>query len=106
MVVVTVAKKHDDIEEFFEQLVLVVIVICGSCKRKDMIREMQKERVATEIEVVVVLRYVKEEGSTLSNRNQENGHALVFQAGVLSSIRRRFLSSYLLQFVIFTCYRR
>ncbi|XP_023752232.2 uncharacterized protein LOC111900583 [Lactuca sativa] len=113
LVVVVVAKKHDDVEEFFEQLGLVVTVVCGSCKRKDMIREMQKERVATEIgisetetgrglnqeislvragdtrwgshfriivgllnlfsEVVVVLKYVKEEGSTLSNRNQANG---------------------------------
>ncbi|XP_023740665.1 uncharacterized protein LOC111888789 [Lactuca sativa] len=92
---------------------LVVNVVCGSCKRKDMIREMQKERVATEIgsgeiepgrglnqeislvragdtrwgshfktivslvklfaEVVVVLKYVREKGSTLSNRNQAKG---------------------------------
>ncbi|XP_023767342.2 uncharacterized protein LOC111915937 [Lactuca sativa] len=110
LVVVEVAKKHDDVDEFFEQLALVVTVVCGSCKRKDMIREMQKERVAAEIgigetetgkglnqeisliragdtrwgshfrtivslvnlfaEVVAVLKYVKEEGSTLSNRNQ------------------------------------
>ncbi|XP_023766940.1 uncharacterized protein LOC111915517 [Lactuca sativa] len=110
LVVVAVAKKYDDVDEFFEQLGLVVTVVCGSCKRKNMIREMQKERVATEIgigetktgrrlnqkislvragdtrwgshfrtivsllnlfaEVVAVLKYVKEEGSTLSNRNQ------------------------------------
>ncbi|KAL7583123.1 uncharacterized protein LOC111879243 [Lactuca sativa] len=49
LVVVAVAKKHDDVDEFFEQLALVVTVIC---------------------EVVAVLKYVKEEGSTLSNRNQ------------------------------------
>ena len=113
LVVVAVAKKHDDVDEFFEQLVVVVIIVCGSCKRKDMIREMQKERVAAEIgigetetgkrlnqkislvragdtrwgshfrtivslvnlfaEVVAVLKYVKEEGSTLSNRNQAKG---------------------------------
>ncbi|XP_023753981.2 uncharacterized protein LOC111902371 [Lactuca sativa] len=113
LVVVAVAKKHDDVEEFFEQLGLVVTVVCGSCKRKNMIREMQKERVAAEIgigetktrrglnqeislvragdtrsgshfrtivsflnlfaEVVTVLKYVKEEGSTLSNRNQAKG---------------------------------
>ncbi|KAL7614002.1 hypothetical protein Lser_V15G09224 [Lactuca serriola] len=49
LAVVAVAKKHDDVEEFFEQLGLVVTVVCGSCKRKDMIREMQKERVTVEI---------------------------------------------------------
>ncbi|KAL7616282.1 hypothetical protein Lser_V15G03992 [Lactuca serriola] len=110
LVVVAVAKKYDDVDEFFEQLGLVVTVVCGSCKRKNMIREMQNERVATEIgigetktgrrlnqkislvragdtrwgshfrtiisllnlfaEVVAVLKYVKEEGSTLSNCNQ------------------------------------
>ncbi|KAL7592893.1 hypothetical protein Lser_V15G31753 [Lactuca serriola] len=113
LVVVAVAKKHDDVEEVFEQLGLVVTVVCGSCKRKYMIREMQKERVAAEIgigetetgrglnqeislvragdtrwgshfrtivsllnlfaEVVTVLKYVKEEGSTLYNRNQAKG---------------------------------
>ncbi|XP_023730872.1 uncharacterized protein LOC111878583 [Lactuca sativa] len=113
LVVVAVAKKHDDVDQFFEQLALVVTVVCGSYKRKDMIREMQKERVAGEIgigetktgkglnqeislvragdtrwdshfrtivslvnlfaEVVAVLKYVKEEGSTLSNRNQAKG---------------------------------
>ncbi|KAL7608359.1 uncharacterized protein LOC111909050 [Lactuca sativa] len=110
LVVVAVAKKHDDVDEFFEQVALLVTIVCGYCKRKDMILEMQKERVAAEIgigetetgkrlnqkislvragdtrwgshfttivslvnlfaEVVAVLKYVKEEGSTLSNRNQ------------------------------------
>ncbi|XP_023758054.1 uncharacterized protein LOC111906535 [Lactuca sativa] len=51
LVIVVVAKKHDDVEEFFEQLALVVTVVCRSCKRKDMIREMQKERVAAEIDI-------------------------------------------------------
>ena len=32
--VVADAKKHDDVEEFFEQVALVVIIVCGSCKRK------------------------------------------------------------------------
>ncbi|XP_052619618.1 uncharacterized protein LOC111899568 [Lactuca sativa] len=41
--------KHDGDEEFFEQLDLVVTVVGGSCKRKDMIQEMQKERVESEI---------------------------------------------------------
>ncbi|KAL7590978.1 hypothetical protein Lser_V15G33764 [Lactuca serriola] len=98
---VAVAKKHDDVEEFFEQLVLAVTI------------RSKKERVATEIgigetetrrrlnqeislvragdtrwgshfrtivsllnlfaEVVAVLKYIKEEGSTLSNRNQAKG---------------------------------
>ncbi|XP_023755104.1 uncharacterized protein LOC111903566 [Lactuca sativa] len=49
LVVVVVAKKHDDAAEFFEQVTFVVTVVCGSCKRKNMIREMQKERVAAEI---------------------------------------------------------
>ncbi|XP_023763639.1 uncharacterized protein LOC111912136 [Lactuca sativa] len=48
---VAVAKKHDDVEEFFEQLALVVTVVCGSCKRKYMILEMQKEKVEAEISI-------------------------------------------------------
>ncbi|XP_023760010.2 uncharacterized protein LOC111908413 [Lactuca sativa] len=68
--VMTVTKKHDDVEEFFEKLAMVVTIICGSCKRKYMTREMQKERVTTEIEIVAFPKYIKEDVSTLSNRKQ------------------------------------
>ncbi|KAI3739944.1 hypothetical protein L2E82_30358 [Cichorium intybus] len=49
LVIVAVAKKHDDAKEFFEQLALVVTVVCGSCKRNDMLLEMHKKRVEEEI---------------------------------------------------------
>ncbi|CAI9266032.1 unnamed protein product [Lactuca saligna] len=51
LVVVAVAKKHDDVEEFFKQLTLVVTVVCGSCKRKDMIWEIKNVRVKAEIAI-------------------------------------------------------
>ncbi|XP_023743007.2 uncharacterized protein LOC111891158 [Lactuca sativa] len=113
LVVVAVAKNHDGAKDFFEQLALVVNVVCASCKRKDIIRESYKERVQKEIgngeidtgrglnqeislvrvgdtrwsshyktitslknlfpEVVKVLNYVEEEGSSLHNRNQAYG---------------------------------
>ncbi|XP_039053351.1 zinc finger MYM-type protein 1-like [Hibiscus syriacus] len=113
LVIVAVAKSHDGAHEFFEQLALVVNVVCASCKRKDIIRESYKKRLKTEIgigetetgrglnqelyliragdtrwgshyktiislmnlfpEVIEVLKYVEEDGSTLSNRNQVYG---------------------------------
>ncbi|XP_052627599.1 uncharacterized protein LOC111898342 [Lactuca sativa] len=45
LVVVAVAKKHDVISDFFEQISLVVNVVCASCKRKDLLREQARERV-------------------------------------------------------------
>ncbi|XP_052625693.1 uncharacterized protein LOC111912614 [Lactuca sativa] len=84
LVVVAVAKKHDDVDEFFEQLALVVTVICETGKGLN--REISLVRAGDTrwgshfrtivslvnlfAEVVAVLKYVKEEGSTLSNRNQ------------------------------------
>ncbi|XP_023750038.2 uncharacterized protein LOC111898343 [Lactuca sativa] len=44
LVVVAVAKKHDGISDFFEQISLVVNVVCASCKRKDLLREQARER--------------------------------------------------------------
>ncbi|XP_023754954.1 uncharacterized protein LOC111903409 [Lactuca sativa] len=49
LVVVTVAKNHDGDDDFFEQLALVVNVVCASCKRKYIIRDSYKERVQKEI---------------------------------------------------------
>ncbi|XP_023750523.1 uncharacterized protein LOC111898858 [Lactuca sativa] len=49
LIVVAVAKNHDGAKDFFEQLTLVVNVVCASCKRKDIIRESYKERVQKEI---------------------------------------------------------
>ncbi|KAL7590672.1 hypothetical protein Lser_V15G37980 [Lactuca serriola] len=49
LVIVGVAKKHDGVDDFFEQLSLVVNVVGGSCKRQDMLRESQRERVQMSI---------------------------------------------------------
>ncbi|XP_023744251.1 uncharacterized protein LOC111892447 [Lactuca sativa] len=113
IVVVAVAHNHDVADDFFEQLALVVNVVCTSCKRKYIIRDSYKKRVQKEIgngeieitrglnretsvvrardtrwgshyktiislknlfpEVVKVLKYVEEEGSSLNNRNQAYG---------------------------------
>ncbi|XP_052619778.1 uncharacterized protein LOC111891719 [Lactuca sativa] len=45
LVVVAVAKKHDGVSDFFEQISLVVNVVCASCKRKDLLREQARQRV-------------------------------------------------------------
>ena len=45
LVVVAVAKKHDGVNDFFEQISLVVNVICASCKRKDLLREQATKTV-------------------------------------------------------------
>ncbi|XP_052621486.1 uncharacterized protein LOC111882654 [Lactuca sativa] len=44
-VVVAVVKKYDGVSDFFEQISLVVNVVCASCKRKDLLREQARERV-------------------------------------------------------------
>ncbi|XP_052622295.1 uncharacterized protein LOC128127674 [Lactuca sativa] len=97
LVVVVVANKHDDVDEFFEQLALVVTVVCGCSEigigetepRRGLNQEISLVRVGDTrwgshfrtivslvnlfAEVVAVLKYVKDEGSTLSNRNQAKG---------------------------------
>ncbi|XP_023732940.1 uncharacterized protein LOC111880756 [Lactuca sativa] len=99
LVVVAVAKKHDDVEEIFEQLGLVVTFVCGSLETEIGIggtetgRELNQEISLFQVgdtrwgshfrtivsllklfaEVVTVVKYVKEEWSTLSNRNQAKG---------------------------------
>ncbi|XP_062222594.1 uncharacterized protein LOC133921645 isoform X2 [Phragmites australis] len=45
LVIVAVAKKNDDISDFFDMISLLLNVVGASCKRKDMIRESQQERV-------------------------------------------------------------
>ncbi|KAL7584485.1 uncharacterized protein LOC111885399 [Lactuca sativa] len=45
LVVVAVAKKHDGVSDYFEQISLVVNVVCASCKRKDLLREQARQRV-------------------------------------------------------------
>ncbi|KAL7600738.1 hypothetical protein Lser_V15G23757 [Lactuca serriola] len=45
LVVIVVAKKHDSVSDFFEQISLVVNVVCASCKRKDLLQEQARERV-------------------------------------------------------------
>ncbi|KAI3727780.1 hypothetical protein L6452_16400 [Arctium lappa] len=49
LVVVAVAKKHDGVKDFFDLLALVVTVVNSSCKRKDMLREIHKDRIQEEI---------------------------------------------------------
>jgi hypothetical protein len=45
LVIVAVAKKNDDASDFFDMVSLLLTVAGASCKRKDMIRESQQERV-------------------------------------------------------------
>jgi hypothetical protein len=45
LVIVAVAKKNDDVSDFFDMISLLINVAGASCKRKDMIREAQQERV-------------------------------------------------------------
>ncbi|XP_023737695.2 uncharacterized protein LOC111885683 [Lactuca sativa] len=45
LVVVAVAKKHDGVSDFFEQISSVVNVVCVSCKRKDLLRQQARQRV-------------------------------------------------------------
>ncbi|XP_044367088.1 uncharacterized protein [Triticum aestivum] len=40
-----VAKKNDDVSDFFDMIALLLNVAGASCKRKDLIRESQQERV-------------------------------------------------------------
>jgi hypothetical protein len=46
---VAVAKKNDDISDFFDMISLLLNVVGASCKRKDMIRQSQQERVTKAI---------------------------------------------------------
>lgn len=45
LVIVAAAKKNDDASDFFEMISLLLTVVGASCKRKDMIRERQQERI-------------------------------------------------------------
>ncbi|XP_076938525.1 uncharacterized protein LOC143606743 [Bidens hawaiensis] len=49
LVIVVVAKKHADGKEFYESLGMVVNTVGDSCKRKDMMLELKRERVKNEI---------------------------------------------------------
>ena len=45
LVIVAVAKKHEDISDFFYMISILFNVVGASCKRKDMIREKHREDV-------------------------------------------------------------
>ena len=45
LVIVAVARNHNGVGNLFEMLSLVVNVVCGSCQRKDMLRESYSKRV-------------------------------------------------------------
>ncbi|XP_022004596.1 zinc finger MYM-type protein 1-like [Helianthus annuus] len=58
LVVVTVAKKkHLGVLNFFDNLSILMNVVCSSCKRTDILRENEKERV----EKKLVVAYLKQE---------------------------------------------
>ncbi|XP_024974833.1 uncharacterized protein LOC112512939 [Cynara cardunculus var. scolymus] len=80
LVLVAVAKKYDDIKDFFDLLALVVTVVNSSCKRKDMLRESHKERIQEEIgnneidtEDIKVLEYVEDDGDNRDSWLQARG---------------------------------
>ncbi|KAL7593017.1 uncharacterized protein LOC111887707 [Lactuca sativa] len=91
LLVVAIANKHDDVEEFFEKLVLMVIAVC----ERGLNQEISLVRVGDTrcgshyrtilsllnlfAEVVAVLKYVKDERSTLCNRNRAKGIFVIFQ---------------------------
>jgi len=43
LVVVAVAKKHFEVRDFFDKISLLVNVVAASCKRKDKMREIQRD---------------------------------------------------------------
>ena len=45
LVLVAVAKKNDDANDFFDMTSLLISMVGASCKQKDMIREKQQERI-------------------------------------------------------------
>jgi hypothetical protein len=49
LVIVAIAKKNDDISDFFDMVSLLLNVVGAFCKRKDMIRESQQDRVSKAI---------------------------------------------------------
>jgi hypothetical protein len=49
LAIVAVGKKNDDINDFFDMVSLLINVVGASCKRNDMIQEIQQERVSKEI---------------------------------------------------------
>ncbi|XP_052623635.1 uncharacterized protein LOC111876086 [Lactuca sativa] len=74
LVVVTVAKKHDDVDEFFEQLGRGLNQEISLIRAGDTRWDSHFITIVSLLnlfaEVVAVLKYVKDERSTLSNRNQ------------------------------------
>ncbi|EOA28748.1 hypothetical protein CARUB_v10024979mg [Capsella rubella] len=62
LVVVAVAKKHCEVGDFFDKVSVLVNVLIASCKRKDIMREIQR-----------VLDYVEDEGIENVQRSQANG---------------------------------
>ena len=49
--IVAVAKKNDNVHDFFDMISLLLNVVGASCKRKDMIQESQQERVRKAIAI-------------------------------------------------------
>jgi len=62
LVIVAVAKKNDDISDFFYMISTLTNVVGGSCKRKDMIREKYRDIIQAAIgtgKLVQVQGYIK-----------------------------------------------
>ncbi|XP_023754206.2 uncharacterized protein LOC111902624 [Lactuca sativa] len=97
LVVVAVAKKHDGVSDFFEQISLVVNV-CASCKRKDLLQEQARERVqkglcSGELETGRCFRFCERGGGSLANHQQASrilayfkSYELVFYLHMLYAI--------------------
>ena len=49
LVIVAIAKKHFAVGDFFDMISVLVNVVGGSCKRTDMIRDSQREKMFKEI---------------------------------------------------------
>ena len=45
-----VAKKHFDVGDFFDMISLLLNEVGASCKRKDLLRESQKEIIEKEVD--------------------------------------------------------
>ncbi|KAI3776848.1 hypothetical protein L1987_46638 [Smallanthus sonchifolius] len=69
LVVVALANKHDEIYKFFDEISTLTNAVCASCKRIDMIRESQKEK----LQEAIVLEYIEKSGIVNASQRQAYG---------------------------------
>jgi hypothetical protein len=75
LVIVAVAKKNDDIADFFYMISILFNVVGASCKRKDMIREKHREEV---IKAIGSGQISTGTGQNQDQTLQRDGHAVGF----------------------------